>query len=166
MGRARMGFVGAGVLFAAVWLWSLGRLPERVPTHFGGSGEADAWSSRAVALGTFGVIGLGTAALFAGLVWFVGRVPAEHVNVPHPEYWKQPEHLDRLRRLLAEDMWWLGASTLLLLAAVQLLLVRAAALEEPRLGPWAVVALGTYLLVLGGRLAWMFTRRYAVPGRA
>jgi sterol desaturase/sphingolipid hydroxylase (fatty acid hydroxylase superfamily) len=156
-------FAGAALVFTAAWLWSLGRLPERVPIHFGGSGEADTWSSRTAALWVFAGLGLGTAALFAGLVWFLGRIPAEHMDVPHPEYWKRPEHLGRLRRLVAEDVWWLGASTLLLLAVLLVLVVRAAGMDEPRLGPWGPVAIGIYLLGVLARTAWVLTRRYAVP---
>ncbi|TFV45092.1 DUF1648 domain-containing protein [Blastococcus sp. TF02A-35] len=163
MGSAQRWFAGAGVLFAAAWAWALVRLPARVPIHFGGSGGADAWSSRTAALVTFAALGLGTAALFAGLVRFLGRVPAEHINVPNPAYWKQPEHLGRLRRLIAEDMWWFGASTLLLLAVVLVLVVRAAGMDEPQLGPWGPAAVGAYLLVVIARTVWMVTRRYAAP---
>lgn len=163
MGSAQRWFAGAGVLFAAAWVWALVRLPERVAIHFGGSGEADAWSSRTAALVTFAGLGLGTAVLFGGLVRFLGRIPAEHIDVPHPEHWKRPEHLPRLRQLLAEDMWWFGTSTLLLLAAVQVLVVRAAAMDEPRLGPWGPAAVGLYLLAVVARIVWMVTRRYAVP---
>ncbi|RZU34359.1 DUF1648 domain-containing protein [Blastococcus saxobsidens] len=163
MGSARRWFAGAGVLFAAAWVWALRRLPERVPIHFGGSGEVDAWSSRTAALVTFAALGLGAAALFVGLVRFLARIPAEHITVPHPEHWKRPEHLARLRRLLAEDMWWFGAATLLLLAAVQVLVVRTAGMADPGLGPEGPVAIGVYSIVVIARAVWMVTRRYAVP---
>jgi hypothetical protein len=103
------------------------------------------------------------AALFLGLVALVRRASPELINVPHPGYWKRPEHLARLRELMAEDMWLLGAWTLLLVAGVQLLIVRAAGLPEPRLDGWAVVVVGGYLVAVLGRVVWMGTRRYAVP---
>ena len=162
MGGTRW-FAAAAALFAGAWLWSLARLPERVPTHFAGSGRPDAWASRTAALWTSALLALGVAALFAGLVRFLRRVPGEHIGVPHPEYWKQPEHLPRLRRLVAEDLWLLGAWTLLLLAVVQVLVVRAAALAEPRLDAWAFVAIGLYVMGVIARAGWMSTRRYAVP---
>jgi uncharacterized membrane protein len=161
--KARAVFLVAAATCAAVWLWSAPRLPERVPVHFSGGGSPDSWSSRAAALWTFGLLGVGTGLLFVGLVWFVGRVPAQQINVPRPDYWKQPEHLGRMRRLLAEDMLWLGAWTLLLLAVVQVLVVRAAGMAEPRLGPEGFAAIGIYLLVVVARTAWALTRRYAVP---
>lgn len=163
MGTARGWFAAAAAAFAATWLWSLTRLPERVPLHFGGGGDPDRWGTRAEALWTTGLVGLGTAALFAGLVALVRRVPAHAINVPHPEHWKRPEHLPRLRELMADDMRLLGAWTLLLVAAVQVLVVRAAGLPEPRLDGWSWAVLGLYLAAVLGRVGWMLTGRYAVP---
>ena len=97
-----------------------------MPVHFSGGGAPDSWSSRAAALWTFGLLGVGTGLLFMGLVWF-------------------------------------GAWTLLLLAVVRVLVVRAAGMEEPRLGPEGFGAIGMYLLVVVARTAWALTRRYAVP---
>ncbi|MCF6745929.1 DUF1648 domain-containing protein [Blastococcus sp. KM273128] len=163
MGSGRSWFLAAAAACAAAWGWSLARLPERVPVHFGGAGEPDRWAGRAEALWTSGLLALGTALLFAGLVGLVGRVPAHSLNVPNPDYWKRPEHLPRLRALVAEDLWWIGAWTLLLFAAVQVLLVRAAQLPDPRLDGWAYAVLGLYLLAVLGRVGWMLTRRFAVP---
>ncbi|RBY94160.1 hypothetical protein DQ244_02035 [Blastococcus sp. TBT05-19] len=166
MTSASRWFAGAVALFAAAWGWAFVRLPERVPTHFGAGGEADAWSSRSAALWTFAALGLGTAALFAGLVRFLERIGVEHLTIPNPEHWKQPEHLGRLRRLLAEDMWWLGAATLVLLAVVQVLVVRAAGMDDPDLGPEGPVLIGLYAAVVIARTVWVVRRRYAVPGPA
>jgi uncharacterized membrane protein len=161
---ARRWFAAAGAVYAAVWLWSWGALPERVATHFTGSGRPDAWSSRPVALAVTAVLGAGTALVFVALVRLVRGARVGWINVPHPGYWKQPANLGRLRALMAEDVWLLGAWTLLLLAAVQALVVRAARLPEPRLDGWALGVVGLYLAVVVARAVWSHTRRYAVPG--
>ncbi|MGY1914726.1 DUF1648 domain-containing protein [Blastococcus sp. SYSU DS0973] len=163
MGRPRTWFAASAVLYAAVWAWSWTRLPERVPTHFAAGGEPDDWSSRAAALWFSGLLGLGMVLLFAGLVQLVRRAPAAMVDVPHPEYWKRPENLGRLREIAVADLWLLGAWTLLLLTAVDWLVVRAATAEDPALGPWPLLLVGGYLVVVLGRVVWMVTRRYAVP---
>jgi uncharacterized membrane protein len=163
VGSAHRWFLAAAGTFAAAWGWSLARLPDRVPVHFGGGGEPDRWAGRAEALWTFGLLSLAMALLFAGLVALIARAPAELVNVPNPGYWKRTEHLPQLRRLVADDLWLIGAWTLLLLAAVQVLVVRAARLPDPRLDGWAVAVLGLYLLAVLGRVGWMLTRRYAIP---
>ena len=73
-------------------------------------------------------------------MWFLRSIPAEHINVPHPEY-----------------------CTLLLLAVLQVLIVRASTMADPRPDAWAFVAVGLYLVAVLGRVGWMLTRRYAVP---
>ncbi|MGY1722991.1 DUF1648 domain-containing protein [Blastococcus sp. SYSU DS0533] len=163
MGSGRWWFLGGAVSSAAAWGWSLVRLPDRVPVHFGGAGDPDRWVGRAEALWTSGLLAVGMALLFAGLVRLVHRAPAHLFNVPPPEHWKRPEHLPHLRALVADDLWWIGAWTLLLIAAVQVLVVRAAQLADPRLDGWAFAVLGLYLLAVLGRVGWMLTRRYAVP---
>ncbi|WP_347059289.1 DUF1648 domain-containing protein [Blastococcus sp. HT6-30] len=163
MGRPRTWFAACAVLYAAVWAWSWTRLPERVPTHFGGGGQPDDWSSRAAALWFSGLLGLGMVLLFAGLVQLVRRAPAAMVDAPRPEYWKRPENLGRLRKIAVADLWLLGAWTLLLLTAVDWLVVRAATAEDPALGPWPLLLVGGYLVGVLGRVVWMVTRRYPVP---
>ena len=159
-------FLAAAAACAAAWTWSAVRLPERVPVHFGGGGAPDSWSSRTGALWTTAALGIGIALLFAGLAQLLRRLPADALNVPHPGYWKRPERVDRLRELLAEDMRWIGAATLLLLAAVQVLVVRAAGMADPRLDWWTVAVVVLHVGVVAGRVVWMSTRRYAVPRSA
>jgi uncharacterized membrane protein len=166
MRSARGVFLAGVALYALVWAWSWTRLPERVPTHFGIGGEPDDWSSRGTALWTTGLIGLGTALVFVGTVALVRRTRPDVVNVPHPDYWKRPDNLPRMRALVAEDLWLFGAWTLLLLTGIDWLIVRAATAEDPGLGPWPMVLVGGYLAGVAARIAWMYRRRYAVPREA
>ncbi|MGY2002034.1 DUF1648 domain-containing protein [Blastococcus sp. SYSU DS1024] len=161
--RARSWFATAAALYAAVWVWSWTRLPERVPVHFGAAGDPDAWADRPTALVATALLGLGVVAVFAGAVRLVRRTRPELIDVPNGEYWKRPENVGRLRGLIAADLWSLGAWTLLLLCAIDWLIVRAATADDPSLGPWPLVLVGGYLLGVAARLVWMFTRRYAVP---
>ncbi|TYP86125.1 DUF1648 domain-containing protein [Blastococcus xanthinilyticus] len=163
MGSPRAWFTVAAGLYVAVWAWSWTRLPERVPVHFGAGGEPDDWSSRGAALLTTGLLGLGTALLFVGCVRLVRRTRGEWLNVPNPRYWKHPENLARLRELAAGDLWLFGAWTVLLLAGVDWLIVRAATAEDPGLGWWPLALVAGYLAGVVGRTVWMYRRRYAVP---
>ncbi|MGY2064605.1 DUF1648 domain-containing protein [Blastococcus sp. SYSU DS0619] len=163
MGGPRTWFAASTVLYAAVWAWSWSRLPERVPIHFGAGGEPDDWTSRTAALWFTALLGLGMVAVFAGSVWLVRRAGPGLINVPNPQYWKRPENLGRLRGLIVADLWLFGAWTMLLLTAVDWLVVRAATAADPALGPWPLVLVGGYLVVVLGRVMWSYTRRYAVP---
>ncbi len=72
---AALATLGAALLFAAVpLLWS--RLPDRVPTHFGFTGEPDAWGAK----GTLLLLPLIGWAIYLGLLALT-RVP-HYYNYP------------------------------------------------------------------------------------
>jgi len=120
-------------------------------------------TSRAAWLAASAGIGAGTAATFLGLVRLARHPDRPWSDVPNPSYGKQPEHVDELRRLLTEDLWLVGASTLLLLAAVDALVVPAARRPDPPLGPWALVLTVGWTAAALARVVWMYARRCAVP---
>lgn len=143
-------------LAVAAWL-----LPERVPIHFDAAGDVDRWAGRGEALLTMGLVGAAIAAVFGGLAARLGRVPLALVNVPHKQWWTAtPEREAVLRARLRTDLFVLGGATLLFLAALELLTVRAARLDEPHLDGWVWVALAAYLAVVGAATAYALTVRY------
>jgi hypothetical protein len=97
---------------------------------------------------------LGAAFLFAATVRLVRRAPLSLVNVPNAEYWKRPAQVPRLRRMLGEDLWTIGAATVSLLTSVQRLLVRAAGRANRTVAPWAWVCLGVHLVGVGVWVRW------------
>lgn len=161
--HARAAFLGACTAYAIVWLWSTSWLPARVPTHFVLSGSVDGWNSRRAALLSTALLGVGTAALFGGPVWLVAHSSGALVNIPNAAYWRRPQHLAQMRRLVSEDLWGFGAWTLLLLSAIQVLIVRAAGMPRPRVDPWAQLLLAVYLGGTALWILWMYRTRYAVP---
>ena len=163
---ARVAFVVAALLYAAVVAVSALVLPERVPVHFGPGGEADSYETRTWAITVDVVLGTALTALFAGLAAWMRRVPLDFVNVPHPEHWKTPEHEPELRRRLRDDLYGVGAATLLLLAALTAVITRVAVEGGDRL-PWG--ALGLVLAYLVGMAVWTvraLTVRYRPPAAA
>ncbi len=92
-GRAGVaGVDGRAVVYAlAVW-WAAVRLPvDDVPLHFGASGLADAFGTRAEALA--GHIGFGMLMVGLGVASIVlaRRGPLRLVNMPYKDYWTAPE---------------------------------------------------------------------------
>ncbi|PPK97936.1 uncharacterized protein DUF1648 [Kineococcus xinjiangensis] len=161
---ARAAFLAAALLYAAVVAVSAVVLPERVPVHFGPGGEADSYSSRAWAVTVDVVLGAALTALFAGLAAWMRRVPLDLVNVPHPEHWKTPERAPELRRRLRDDLYGIGAATLLLLAALTALVTRTAVSGSERL-PWgALVLVVVYLVGIGIWTVRTLTVRYRPAG--
>jgi uncharacterized membrane protein len=87
-------------------LWQHSRLPERVMSHFDGSGRANGWMTRDVFLGWQAGTLVFLAVLFEGIVLLQPRLPREFVNLPHRDYWLAPE-----RRATTDT--WISALVLL-----------------------------------------------------
>ncbi|MDO5534137.1 MAG: hypothetical protein Q4F65_05750 [Propionibacteriaceae bacterium] len=112
--------VGAGVLalwaatagYAALLVWQGFVLPEAVPGHIGPDGGVTRWGSRTEHLIVGTVLGAVMVAAFALPAVFIHRIDAAFLNVPHKEYWLRPEHRPAAQRMLADDMGWMGAATL------------------------------------------------------
>lgn len=139
-----------------VWLALAG--PDVVASHAGLDGTVDAWQSRTAAVVTWTVMGVVQAVVWTGLGIAIVRIPAAIVNVPHPEYWKRPEHLGQLRRTSISGLSWFAAMTAVLLVAVLVGMVSTSG--------WArqlpTVALVVYLVAT---VLWIvvFVRSFRVP---
>jgi uncharacterized membrane protein len=80
-------------------LWQQAHLPERVASHFDGTGRANGWMTRSAFLAWQAGTLLFLAALFESIVLLQTRLPREYVNLPHRDYWLAPE------RRAATDAW-------------------------------------------------------------
>jgi hypothetical protein len=118
-GVGRTGRCGAALRGGRRGAWAATTLPrEDVPLHFGIDGRADRFGSRAEVLWTFGLLGAGVLALFAGTVVVARRGSLTLMNVPHKDYWMAAERSPQFRRMLVADLAGLGGVTMLLLAAL------------------------------------------------
>lgn len=145
---ARRLFLAALALYVAVVAAAATLLPARVPLHFDGSGQPDRYGSRTEALVSFGALGLVMTLVLGGLAIWAPRIPLTLINMPAAgkEWWSAtPEREARMRGRLGREAWEMGAATLLFLAGVCLLVVRAARAADPVLDAWFWLALVAYL---------------------
>lgn len=166
--RQRHWFSCSLVLYALVVGYAWLTLPAHdVPLHFGADGAADRFGSRQETLVFLIVLGIGMTALLGGLAHAVdrGRLPMSLVNIPHKEYWTRSSMQALARRMVAEDLYLVGAATLALLAATGLVIVEAATspTATATFYPWGAVAVGAYCLLLVGWMIWAYARRYRPP---
>ncbi|GDY19923.1 hypothetical protein LBMAG56_12680 [Verrucomicrobiota bacterium] len=138
------------------------RLPEKLATHFDAAGRANGWMSKegffvfhVALLGLFG-------AVFGLLPRWLGRIPNSLINLPHKNYWLAPERRAASLADVADAMAFLGALTLVFLAIIGELTLRANLLPEPRLGGEIWWLLGGYGVVL---VLWIIRllRRFPRP---
>lgn len=136
-------------------------LPERVATHFSGSGEADGWMSRSSDLIFMGILGVGLPLFFVVISLVVGWIPDQLVNLPHRDYWLSPEHRAETHAYISNRMIWMGCLVVLLFAGIHCLMIQANRMAPPHLPmiPFLIL-MGMFL---AGMLIWIiaFIRRFA-----
>jgi Domain of unknown function (DUF1648) len=95
-----------------------GRLPDRVPTHFDGSGQPDSWGSKSTMIGLYMGVVWGCFALFLGLSWCIPRCPVDCINLPNKSYYLHPSRRQQTMNTLIRMMLILGAFTIAFLVGV------------------------------------------------
>ncbi len=111
-------WVGYGAL-AALLLVQAVTLPENgIPAQSGFGGTVERWGTKTEYLVSFLVLMVVFAVLFGTTRWWIRRLPATLINVPHPEYWLQPERRDELADRLGDVLAKLGLATLLFIGAL------------------------------------------------
>ncbi|HEY6010488.1 MAG TPA: DUF1648 domain-containing protein [Nitrospirota bacterium] len=121
-------------LVQAVYYYPL--LPDRVASHFGVSGNPDAWSSKDSFMKIYGIAILVVAVLFSGIGFLLRKAPTSLINLPNKAYWLSPEQRDETVDGLSRQFLWPGSATLLLIQdifhqAFNVQLGRAQTLEHP-----------------------------------
>lgn len=124
----------AVVVMAALSIWLYGDLPERVPTHWNASGEADGWSSRATAVVLLPLILLGTSAVLA--------------VVPLID----PRRRNLERSAKPYQAVWVGVAVLLAAIHGFILFTAGESESQPPVARFALLLTGGLLLVVGNYL--------------
>lgn len=160
------------ILLAAivVLVWSYyPYLPQRVASHFGGSGVANGWMSKSGFAAFSIVFPIALATLLFGIqasMSLLGRMPGSMVNVPNKWYWLAPERKEETIAFLADQtsrfMLATGVATTGLMGAVTFLVMRANLEPEPRLTGFWPVLVAYLIIVVGGsiRLAVRMQRKF------
>jgi uncharacterized membrane protein len=125
-------------------------LPEKVASHFGVSGQPDAWSTRASLVGCYLLITGICAILFLGISFGLSKLPPSLINLPNKDHWLSLERRQETFDFLFSYNLWFASATLLLLMDLfgqtfQVALGKAKALPHPML------SLGLYI---GFAAAW------------
>ena len=151
---------------ALLLLLTLGRLPALVASHFDASGTPNGWSTRT---GYAAVLLLVGALLPLGVVALVGRLTRagpQLLNIPSREYWRRPEHAEEAVRRARAYVWWLACIMAATGLAVHWLVLRANALQPPRLATPGIIAVlaGVLVAVSAWIVGWFRVLRPPVSG--
>lgn len=150
-------------VYAAVVAWAGTVLPDRVPLHWGASSESDRWGSRTEAVLTFAALGVFLTAMFVAMAWVGARASMSWLNIPHKDYWTQPEREATTRHRVVDDIAWIGVLSMVFIWALPIVTVQAARDPSHALPAWFFVVLVAWLVALLGYCVWMVAVRWKVP---
>src|SRR5215831_2373067 len=138
------------LLAAAMFeLLSGSSLPPVVASHFTASGDANDFMPRRLYLGFMLALTVGLPLLLVFAHGAVRFIPPRFINLPHRAYWLAPERLAETLAFLQAQSTYLAALLAVFLCFVHWLVVRANAVQPPRLpGPLFVTGLVLFLLAL------------------
>ena len=114
----------SGVALALVLIWFAVALPDRVPGHFGLSGEVNRYDDKGVFVAAMAGIGVVMALLFGAARWWLPKLPGSVINLPGKKahaYWTSPAHRDEFNGIMASAMETIGVFVLLLLTVIVLI---------------------------------------------
>ena len=122
-------------------------LPEKVASHWGGSGHPNGWSSKSafflIMLGTV----VGVTVLFGILSAGIRKIPVALINLPRKDYWLAPERRDETHAFMSRQLVWFGFATGWFFVAVLQLSVNANLAEDKHLDSRSfLICLGAYLV--------------------
>jgi len=118
-------------------------LPERMASHFDGSGRPNGFQSREAFVALSAAMLVMTVVMFGGLGALFRRIPSKWFNLPNRDYWLAPERREETIEHMSSQLEWLGAASLSLYVFVIQMVVETNRTSEPRLDS------GSMFLVLG-----------------
>lgn len=149
------------VLATAYWIHYAPNLPTKIPTHFDGHGNADAWSSSRAFARLYWEVMLGLFLVFTALAFALQIIPRGLINLPRRDYWLSDEREKPTRLKLAETLLTFCSVTLIFFLLNFHQLVRAAIDQSNRLTGefnWILGAYLSFVAIWTGGILWRYSR--------
>jgi len=138
-------------------------LPDRMASHFDGTGRPDGFQSRDAFFALSASMLILTLVVFGGLGALFRRIPSKWFNLPNRDYWLAPERREETLEAICGQMEWFGAVSLALYLVVIQMVVETNRSPEPSLDSASMfLVLGIYLLFTVSWLA-RFVLRFRKP---
>ena len=133
---------------------ALGRsgLPERMATHWDGSGRPDGWMSSSDHLRYMIEFGLGFP-LVVPVICYLIRFAPRGLNIPHRDYWLAPERRAEFFGYLLGHSLWFACMALLFVIGVHFSIIHANRSAQAYFSPLLVFGLAGPFVV--GTAIWV-----------
>ncbi len=139
--------------FLSVWASSGSHLPERIATHFNGSGEPNGWMSRSQNQRFMLIFGLLFPLFVVALCFATRFVPTSLINIPHRDYWLTPERRPETFNYLFRHSLWFACLAVGFVTGIQYLTVQANLQTPPHLSTSGIFGLAGCFLA--GTAIWI-----------
>jgi uncharacterized membrane protein len=138
-------------------------MPERMASHFGGSGEPNGWSGKAAFFGLDAGILVMVFLSFRILPGLLSRFPDAMINLPNKDYWLAPGRRDETFSRIKDLLVSLGNAFLTFLIITFQLVILANLKEGSRLNSEALWILLAVLVFFTIVWAIRFIRMFRIP---
>lgn len=139
--------------FLGYWAWAGTQLPERVATHFNGSGEPNGWMSSSGNQIFILIFGFVFPLFIIGLCFAARFLPAFLVNIPNRQYWLAPERKIETLGYFGRHSLWLACLMVGFVIGIQYSIVQANREIPPHLA--TSVLLQVMVPFLLGTVIWL-----------
>ena len=134
-------------------------LPDTIATHFNASGAPDSWGGKTAYTLAMLLVLTCMSLLWPLIAIVLKKVPVRFISMPNREYWFSEERRELTVSMIAKYLSLMGASTNVLLIAVNFLTFSANTHADVRLNTLhTTVALGLYFAVLALIIVAMIVR--------
>ncbi len=127
-------------------------LPERMATHWNGSGRPDGWMSSSEHLRYMIEFGLGFP-LVVPVLCYLARFVPRGFNIPHRDYWLAPERRGEFFGYFFRHSLWFACMALLFVIGVHFSIIHANASAQAYFSPLLVSGLAGPFLI--GTAIWV-----------
>jgi uncharacterized membrane protein len=122
------------------------QLPDRVATHFDGSGRPDGWMSRSSHLIFTAVLGFAFPMFVVGLCFVLRFLPDRGFNLPHRDYWLAPERRAETFAYFLRHSLWFACMAVWFVLGIHILVIQANGRSPARLSTPGILGLaGSFL---------------------
>lgn len=150
---ATISLIICAALLVGITILDHQQLPEKIASHFNGSGTPNGWMSRSSFTLSMVAIGLGIPFFAIAIMYLIRFFPAKFLNIPHPAYWRDPKNYRKACDFLFMSSLWFGCSFIIWQIFFSRLIVGANRISPPHLDSGKVILLTIPLLVF--TFAWI-----------
>lgn len=142
------------------------QLPDKIATHFGGSGQPDGWNAKSTFVWINAIL-LGSLSLvFVAIAWLVPKLPASLINIPHKDYWLAAERKQQTMESFAVQILWMNNATLAFLVLLFHLIIRTNLNGAPRLGAAFWISFAGFMIFVIVWAVALYLRYLNLPNRS